>query len=75
MRLIGSLLTLALVGGGGWWLWNNNPDVRQFVNHHIDTGDFQTLEIRYTPSQIMEKSCSGERTTPSLSPSPSFILT
>jgi hypothetical protein len=54
MRLIGSVLSLALLAGGGWWLWNNNPDVRQFVNHHVDTGNFQTLEIRYTPSQLME---------------------
>jgi hypothetical protein len=54
MRLITYLITLGLIAMGGWWVWNNVPAVRKFVESHLETGDFQTLEVRFTPEQLME---------------------
>jgi hypothetical protein len=54
MRLITYLITLGLIAFGAWWVWNNYPPVRKFIESHLETGDFQTLEVRYTPEQIIE---------------------
>lgn len=53
MRIISSLFFLASVGTG-WWLWNNHPPTRNFIESHLSSGEFQTLEVLYSPEQIME---------------------
>jgi hypothetical protein len=55
MRLLTSLITLAALAFGAYWAWNNRPEVRRFVEHHIQLEDFRTLEARYTATQITEK--------------------
>lgn len=54
MRLIFSLLTLVTICGGGWWAWENIPQIRHFVEEKIHSNEFHTLEIRFTTEQIME---------------------
>lgn len=53
-RIITYLITLGLIAWGATWIWDNYPPVRRFVESHLETGDFQTLEVRYTADQIME---------------------
>jgi len=53
MRLIFSLLTLASLGYGSWYTWENVPPIRKFVQSKVSTGGFCTLEIRYTAEEIM----------------------
>lgn len=55
LRGLFSLITLAAaIAGGGWWLWNHNPVVENFVDKYIQQGQFPTLEMRYTAENIME---------------------
>lgn len=55
MRFVVILVVcLALVGIGGWWFWNNNNDFKNVVSRYVEKGEFQTLEARYTPQQIMD---------------------
>lgn len=54
MKIITTFLTIAAIVAGGWWLWNNNSQFRNFVAEYVDNGDFLTLEARYTPEQIMD---------------------
>ncbi len=55
MRLIFSLLTLAGLGSGGWYVWENVPAVREVVLEKFQKDPFQTLEIRYTAEEIMRR--------------------
>lgn len=55
MRLIFSLLSLAIAGYGVWWLSAGHPLVKTKVEEILDVGNFHTLEVRYTAAQIMEK--------------------
>jgi len=57
-RLIGTLLLLAAIGYGGYWTWQTQPQVRQFVESHLSTSEFQTLEARYSAKQIMANQAS-----------------
>ncbi len=54
MRFILFLIFLGACVYGGYWSWKNVPQVKKFVNEKITRGEFPTLEIRYTPQQIME---------------------
>lgn len=45
---------LALLVGGGWWFSQNNNDFKNIVSRYIENGEFQTLEARYLPQQIMD---------------------
>lgn len=54
MRLITYLITLGLIATGGWWVWNNYPPVRHYIESRLETGDFQTLEVRFNADQLME---------------------
>lgn len=54
MRKLFSLVVLGLLGFGGFWLWENNPQLVDTVAQYIENGDVLTLEARYTPEQIME---------------------
>lgn len=53
-RLISSLSFCACAILGGWWLWNHQPSFRHFIEQHLESGSFPTLEARFTPEQIME---------------------
>jgi hypothetical protein len=55
MRRLMLLIVLVAVGTGGWWIWNNQPDVRDAIEQYVENGEFLTLEARYTANQIMEK--------------------
>lgn len=54
LRLISSFLFLVGAAGAAWWVWNSNPTIRNFVQEHLETGKFATLEARYNADQIME---------------------
>lgn len=47
------LLALALAGGG-YWCWNSLGEAKESVEVFFQSGNFLTLEARYTPEQIME---------------------
>lgn len=53
MRLFLLLVSLAGVGVGGWYTWENVPAVRTYVQAKIHPCEFHTLEIRYTAEEIM----------------------
>lgn len=52
-KIIFFVLCLALLGTG-WWFWTNNPDLKNTLTSYVENGEFQTLEARYTPQQIMD---------------------
>lgn len=54
MRLI--LMTAAAIAlaAGSWYVWENNPNLRDMLSQYIENGEILTLEARYTPEQIME---------------------
>lgn len=54
MRLIFSLLTFGGLAFGGWYAWENVAPLRQFVQKHLNSGEFRTLEIRYSAEEIMQ---------------------
>ncbi len=53
MRLIFSLITFTVLGFGGWYVWENVPQVQRIAENTFNNRNFQTLEIRYTPEEIM----------------------
>ena len=55
MRRILMLVLIAGLAAGGWWMWNNNPDMFSTIEQYVDNGEFLTLEVRFTPDQIMDK--------------------
>jgi hypothetical protein len=54
MRLFSIILFSASLAVAAWWLWENQPNIREIVEQYIENGEFQTLEARYTADQIME---------------------
>jgi hypothetical protein len=54
MRLFIFLLTLGLLGFGGWYAWEHFGPLRQFVQNGIPSGEFCTLEVRYSAEEIMQ---------------------
>lgn len=55
MPFLSSFLMLAAIAFGGWYTWNEYPQVRQFIATQIPSHEVYTLEARYTPEQIMEQ--------------------
>lgn len=55
MRRILILVAVAAVAAGGWWIWNQNPDLFSNIEQYVDNGDLLTMEARYTADQIMDK--------------------
>lgn len=49
--ILGIILALA---GAGYWFWDNNDDFKSMVGNYIENGEFQTLEARFSPQQIMD---------------------
>lgn len=54
LRIIGSIVAILGLGSGAWWMSTNSQSTTTFIDQHIDTGEFLTLEARFTPDQIME---------------------
>lgn len=54
MRKIVILFICLVIAGGGLWLWNSDGDFKSVVSGYSSGGEFQTLEARYTPQQIMD---------------------
>lgn len=52
MRWFGIILFAGL-GISAWWTWNNNSNVRDFVQQVLDNRDILTLETRFSPEQII----------------------
>lgn len=53
MRIISTLVTLALLGYGVFWLNQTRPELKYKALEFVNTGSFHTLEVRYTAEQIM----------------------
>lgn len=54
MRIISSLLTIAGLASGAWWMWNNQTEFRETVLSYVENGEFLTLEARFSPEQLMK---------------------
>jgi len=54
MRFITTLLTLAAIAYGLYWGLQKKPDYKAKILEFISTGNFHTLEARYTSKEIME---------------------
>lgn len=48
-------LILAVVGACSWWLWEQNQEAREWVQHTFNQEQFLTLEARYTAENIMQQ--------------------
>lgn len=54
MRFLFTLLSLGAAGYGLWWISDAKPEVRTKVEEILNTGSFNTLEVRYSAGQIMD---------------------
>jgi hypothetical protein len=54
MRIIYSLFSIAALGYGIWWYSSTHPEIKNRVEEFLDSGNFNTLEVRYNANQIME---------------------
>lgn len=54
-RLIYIALGLSLFGTAAWWLWDQNTQVREFIQSTLTHQQFLTLEARFSAEQIMEQ--------------------
>lgn len=55
MRFLTTLIILGGLGYGLYWLNGTYPELKDEAIELVKTGTFQTLETRFTASQIMEK--------------------
>lgn len=53
-KVIIIVICLVLIAGGGWLYWNNTGDIKNIVSRYVENGEFQTLEARFLPQQIMD---------------------
>jgi len=54
-RFLFYLSLLAGCGGGGWYLWERFPFLREVAEERIRAREFHTLEIRHSADEIMNK--------------------
>lgn len=54
MKLLSTLVTVAGLVYGGYWVNINHPDWKAQVLEFINSGSFHTLEARFTAQQIMD---------------------
>lgn len=54
MRFIFSLITFGAACYGLWWFSETRPDVKTKLEEILHSGSFNTLEVRYSASQIMD---------------------
>jgi hypothetical protein len=55
IRFLGSICFFVFLALGAYWAWETQPSLRNLINENLQTGEFQTLEVRYTAETIMEK--------------------
>ena len=55
MRILIKLFSLALLAVSGFWCWENLPEVRLFVHDLLSLGTFQTLEVRHSAENLMQR--------------------
>jgi hypothetical protein len=57
MRILSTIITLAGLGYGAYWISENKPELKkeitEYASDFINSGEFKTLEPRYTSDQIM----------------------
>lgn len=54
MRTLFTLATLAAACYGFFWWSDTQPDIKNKLQELLNTGSFNTLEVRYSSAQIME---------------------
>lgn len=54
MRSLFSLLLLCCAGYGAWYFASSRPEVKSQIDTWLDSGTFNTLEVRFTADQLME---------------------
>ncbi|SCA63316.1 Uncharacterized protein SCG7109_AL_00240 [Chlamydiales bacterium SCGC AG-110-M15] len=54
-RILSSLCIFLLVFTGLYWVWETQPVFRHFVKERLHAGEFLTLEVRYSPEDIVDK--------------------
>ena len=54
MRIISTLVTLSGLGYGAYWVNEYRPELKTEIIEFVNSGDFHTLEARYTAEQIMD---------------------
>jgi hypothetical protein len=54
MRILFTLLSLGAACYGLWWISSTKPEIKSKVEEILNTGSFNTLEVRYTANQIMD---------------------
>lgn len=54
MGTIFKIMLASSLAFGGWWLYDRREDILSNITPYIESGEFFTLEARYTPQQIME---------------------
>jgi hypothetical protein len=55
MKKASIALLLVLCVAGGWYTWDRYPVIREFVDERVGSGEFRTLEIRYSAEEIMDR--------------------
>lgn len=55
MRTIVVIVISLVLLAGGWWFWNSQNDFKSIVSRYVENGEFQTLEARFSPQQIMDE--------------------
>ncbi|HPE84868.1 MAG TPA: hypothetical protein PLO43_01665, partial [Chlamydiales bacterium] len=54
MRILSTLVSLAVIGGGLWWVDGHYPSLKYIALEKINTAQVLSLEIKYTPKQIID---------------------
>lgn len=54
MRILSTLITIAITGYGFWWISTHHPEMKTKIENILDSGQFHTLELNYSANQIME---------------------
>ena len=59
MRIISTVVMLAGLGYGAYWVSENRPELKTEIIEFVNSGEFHTLEPRYTAEQIMAMNRGG----------------
>lgn len=53
MRWLRSLLVFGIFGFSIFWLWNHSPSARKWIENVFDSGEFLTLEAKFSAKEIL----------------------